>query len=124
MSPCKEGGPLPGHSTSLYALQIWTILRELPAIGHISLPGDVGWVSVLETDGPLLWRAWQGAHPEPLALDDHRVAASTPIDIGSGIGRVMQNGMTRLRPSGPQWSAPLVPGIHRRRGKGIWCWAK
>ena len=47
---------------------------------------------MLETRGPLLRRAWQGANPDPLAFDYHRVAVPTAIDIGAGIGGVMQDG--------------------------------
>src|SRR5262245_10387576 len=90
--PWSESCPLPGHTTSPHALKIQMIPGELLAIRHRGLPRNIGRMGLLETHGPLLRWTRQGTDARALSLCHHGLTAPTPIDIGSGIGRVMQAG--------------------------------
>src|SRR4051794_13957293 len=67
------------------------VVHQLPAVRHELVPVNISRVGVLETDRPILGR--DGHDPDPLTagLSAQRVRAPSAIDVGTSIGRVLQD---------------------------------
>ena len=67
------------------------VVRQLPSVRHELVPVEVSRVGILETDRPILRR--DGYRPDPVTagLPPQRVRAPPAIDVGTSIGRVLQD---------------------------------